>query len=179
MAIRRLVTGQREGKARVLSDGPVPTEHSFAAIPGMTSAIIWTTAPAPAVDVEEAAPVGIPAHPEPGHTLMFVVDFPPDSVMADPSFDGAAAGAEQMHHLPGLAERFERDNPGMHTTDTVDYGIVLQGKIWLELDDGETTLLEAGDVVVQQRTRHAWRNRGTEPARLAFVLVGTDRQAAG
>lgn len=175
MPIRRLVTGRRAGKSVVLSDGPVPTEHHFEALPGMMSAIIWATAPSPEVDVEEAAPVGTPAHPAPGHTVMSVVDFPPDSVMAQPGFDPAAADAEQFKHLPGLAERFEVDNPGMHTTASVDYGVVLQGRIWLELDDGEQALLQAGDVVVQQRTRHAWRNRGSENARMAFVLVGTDR----
>ncbi|MFD6059494.1 cupin domain-containing protein [Rhodococcus wratislaviensis] len=176
MTIRRLVTGRRSGKSVMLSDGRVPTEHHFESVPGMTSAIIWSTAPMPAVDLEEAAPVGIPAHPAPGHTVMAVVDFPPDSVMAQPGFDPAAAGAEQLQHLSGFAERFELENPGMHTTDTVDYCIVLQGKIRLELDDGEQTLLEAGDIVVQQRTRHAWRNLGSETARMAFVLIGTDQE---
>ena len=176
MAIRRLVTGKRAGKSVVLSDGPVPTEHHFEAVPGMASAIIWQTAPSPEVDVDEAAPVGTPAHPGPGQTVLMVVDIPPDSVMAAPDFDGAAAAAEQIEHLPGLGERFEVDNPGMHTTDSVDYGIVLQGKIWLDLDDGEPTLLEAGDAIVQQRTRHAWRNLGSETARMAFVLVGTGRK---
>ncbi|MGQ4615959.1 cupin domain-containing protein [Nocardia sp. R7R-8] len=175
MTIRRVVTGRRAGRSLVLSDGPVPTEHRFEAIPGMSSAIVWTTAPSPAVDVEEAAPEGTTAHPAPGHTLMFVVDFPPDSVMAEPGFDPVAAGTEQLHHLPGLAERFEAENPGMHTTDSVDYGIVLQGRIWLELDDGNQAALEAGDIVIQQRARHAWRNKGRETARMAFVMVGTDR----
>ena len=175
MAIRRLVTGMREGRSAVLSDGPVPTQHEYKAVPGMTSAVIWATAPSPEVDVEEAAPAGTSLHPEPGHTVLCVVDFPPDSVMAAPGFDFPAAGAEQFQHLPGLAERFEMDNPGMHTTQTVDYAVVLGGEIWLELEDGEPAQLGAGDIVVQQRTRHAWRNRGTESARMAFVLIGTDR----
>lgn len=176
MAQRRLVTGRNAGRSVVLSDGTVPTEHRYGAVPGMTSAVVWTTGVHPEVDVKEAAPVGVSAHPAPGHTVLLVVDFPPDSVMMQPEFDGAAAGAEQAQHLPGLAERFEVDNPGMHTTDSVDYGIVLQGTIWLELEDGEPTRLDAGDVVVQQRTRHAWRNPGTEIARMAFVLIGTDRE---
>ncbi|MCE3555811.1 cupin domain-containing protein [Pseudonocardia sp. RS11V-5] len=143
----------------------------------MTSAVLWTTAPNPEIDVEEAAPPGVSWHPGPGHTVLAVVDFPPDSVMAQPEFDFASAGAEQMQHLPGLAERFERDNPGMHTTQSVDYALVLQGKVWLDLGDGDPSLLAAGDVVIQQRTRHAWRNQGTDPARVAFVLIGTDRDS--
>ncbi|NEW36037.1 cupin domain-containing protein [Nocardia cyriacigeorgica] len=177
MTLRRVVTGTRDGKSVILSDGPAPTEHAFRAWPGLNSAIVWTTAPEPEVDVKESAPVGVSAHPDPGHALMFVVDFPPDSVLAGPDFDPAGVGPEMAEHLPGLAERFEPDNPGMHTTDTVDYGIVLEGPIWLELDDGRQTRLDTGDVVIQQRTRHAWRNLGTEAARLAFVLVGTGRMS--
>ncbi len=75
--------------------------------------------------------------------------------------------------VPGLAELFEPDNPGMHTTPTVDYGVVLEGEIVLDLDAGETTLLRPGDVVVQNGTRHAWRNPGTRPATVFFVLIGT------
>lgn len=178
MAIRRVVTGRRAGKSVLFQDGQVPTEHHYATVSGMMSAIIWTTEPTPRVDREEAAPVGTPGHPAPGHSVLSVVDFPPESETARPDFDPVAAAAEQAQHMPGMVERFEPDNPGMHTTDTVDYVIVLHGKIWLEVDDGESTLLEAGDMVVQQRTRHAWRNRGSEPARLAFVMIGTDVPAS-
>jgi hypothetical protein len=31
--------------------------------------------------------------------------------------------------------------------------------------------LEAGDVVVQQATNHAWLNHGREPCRIVFVLL--------
>ena len=60
----------------------------------------------------------------------------------------------------------------MHTTPTVDYGVVLEGEIVLDLGAGESALLRAGDVVVQNGTRHAWRNPGTSPATVFFVMVG-------
>ena len=63
----------------------------------------------------------------------------------------------------------------MHTTDSVDYVLVLDGEAWLELDDGQVSHLRAGDVVVQNGTRHAWRNLGTEPVTLAVVQVGAAR----
>ena len=50
--------------------------------------------------------------------------------------------------------------PGMHTTATIDFEVVLDGEIWLELDDGVEVHLRAGDTVVQNGTRHAWRNHG-------------------
>ena len=106
-----------------------------------------------------------------------VVAFPPDRVMMSPNFDVASAVAENFAHAPGLAERFEPEHPGMHTTDTVDYGIVLSGSVMLELDDGRTEVLSAGDVVIQNGTRHAWRNPGDAPATVAFVLIGATRPA--
>jgi quercetin dioxygenase-like cupin family protein len=59
----------------------------------------------------------------------------------------------------------------MHRTESIDYGIVLEGAIVLSLDDGSETLLGPGDVVVQRGTDHAWENRTDEAARMVFVLV--------
>jgi len=69
-------------------------------------------------------------------------------------------------------EAHERDGPHtlMHRIETVDYGIVLSGEVWLVVDEGETRL-GPGDVVVQRSTNHAWSNRTEETARMAFVLV--------
>src|SRR6266699_1015795 len=58
----------------------------------------------------------------------------------------------------------------MHRTETIDYVIVLSGEIEMEMDDS-TIKLKAGDVLVQRGTNHAWINRGTEPARVAFILI--------
>ncbi len=58
----------------------------------------------------------------------------------------------------------------MHRTESLDYGIVLEGEITLVLDDSEVTL-RAGDVVVQRGTDHAWANRGATTAKVAFILV--------
>lgn len=60
----------------------------------------------------------------------------------------------------------------MHKTNTVDYSIVYDGEIWLELDDGETLHLNRGDVVVQNGTRHAWRNKGAKRVTMLFFLNG-------
>ncbi len=73
---------------------------------------------------------------------------------------------------PGLAEAMELRDSGMHTTDSVDYGVVISGEITLELDDGAKASLKQGDCVVQNGTRHAWRNSSTTPCVMAFVLVG-------
>ena len=61
-------------------------------------------------------------------------------------------------------------SPFMHRTKSIDYAIVLSGGIKMLLDDTEVDLV-AGDTVVQQGTNHAWENHGSEPCRIAFVLI--------
>ncbi len=82
---------------------------------------------------------------------------------------------ELQEKLPGVLETNEFDHPGMHTTDTVDMEIMISGEIVLELDDGIETTLRAGDVNIQNGTRHRWHNRGTEPAVMAVAMVGLSR----
>jgi hypothetical protein len=71
------------------------------------------------------------------------VTFPPVSVFSDPSFDGKASQDEALIRLRGLADHFEREDPAMHKTNTVDYAVVYEGEMWLELDNGETLHFEA------------------------------------
>ncbi len=86
-----------------------------------------------------------------------------------------AAIAEADQKLPGLIDVFETDDPSMHRTDTVDYILVVSGEVSLELDDGQTVPLTAGDCLVQNGTRHAWRNTSSAPCMLAFAIVGARR----
>jgi naringenin degradation protein FdeH len=58
----------------------------------------------------------------------------------------------------------------VHRTESIDYGIVLEGEITLVLDDSEVTL-RAGDIVVQRGTDHAWANRSDAVTKVAFILV--------
>jgi mannose-6-phosphate isomerase-like protein (cupin superfamily) len=178
MGERRVVTGHDgAGKAVVVADGAPPRTVAPRSIPGMRSTLVWATEPgAPiALDGGDGTAQVASFHPGPGGTRFLLFTFPPDTVYASPGYDAAAAGPESAEAFPGLAERFEPDAPGMHTTDTVDYGIVLQGEPELELDDGARTPLKPGDVVVQNGTRHAWRNPTDAPVVIAFVLVGADR----
>ncbi|HET9532074.1 MAG TPA: cupin domain-containing protein [Blastocatellia bacterium] len=64
----------------------------------------------------------------------------------------------------------------MHTTDTLDYGVVIRGEIILELDDGKSVHLRQGDCVIQNGTRHRWNNPLTEPCLMAFVMIGANRK---
>ena len=172
------------GSSIVARDGTAPRSHAYAHIPGLVEALVWATdntdsTVPPAVPSTGPPPMADPSVtassyvPPPGGTRLIWLQIPPDAVFATPSFDADAARAEQLVASPGLAERFEPDSPGMHATPTVDYAIVVEGPLWLELDGGVETMLEPGDVVVQNGTRHAWRNHGDRRALLVVVLVGT------
>ena len=67
----------------------------------------------------------------------------------------------------------------MHRTNSVDYGIVLDGELDMELDDGEVVHLQAGDVVVQRGTNHAWINKSDRPCRMAWILIDADPVKVG
>ena len=173
VAINRLVTGHGDdGSSFVAMQSAPPRTDAFRHIPGMVSRLVWATGVPPRLPFDGADPTpGVTSFvPAPGETRFIVVTFPPDSVFAAPGFDPDAAAQENLAISPGLAERFEPD--GMHTTPTVDYAIVLDGEIWLELDEGRSALLRRHDVVVQNGTRHAWRNKTEHAATMAFVLIG-------
>lgn len=137
----------------VLRDGDAPNVR-VRANTGFVSTLLWVTGECPADlsgDADGAErEVGI-APPESG-SIFRAVEFPP--VRDD---GGTAVAAGQRH-------------PYMHRTQTIDYAIVLSGKITLMLD-GEDISLEAGDTVIQRGTNHAWVNTGTEPCLMAFVLI--------
>jgi len=172
--IRRVVTGHDpSGQATVASDGPAPRTHDFRHVPGMSATMIWATAPGQPAGAADPTPGLASQLPAPGGTCFVIVRFPPDAALGE--VDPVAASAEHRMASPGLAERFEPGSPGMHVTDSVDYVLILDGAIWLDLDDGKAIRLGPGDTVVQNATRHAWRNLGDEPATLAVVHVGVTR----
>jgi hypothetical protein len=179
MKIRRVVTGlDPSGRAAAVSDGPAPRSHDLENIPGMSTSMLWATAPGEPIRLDGSDPTpGVRRQlPEPGGTCFLIIRFPPDSVFADPAYDAAAASAERQIAFPGIAGLLEPDNPGMHTTNSIDYVVVLDGDLWLELDDGQLTRLGPGDTVVQNGTRHAWRNLSEKPATVAVVQVGAERE---
>lgn len=169
MAIRRVVAGNIAGKSQVLED-EAGISNAFEHVQGFDPALLWKTMPGVDLDVVHAPRPGDNVLPGPGGTSLIIVTFPPDRNMAEIA-DPAAAGAEYLQKIPGLAETFEQDNPGMHTTPTTDYGIVLEGEVVCVFDAGEVTL-RAGDVMLQHHTRHGWSNRTDAPAKVAFVLIG-------
>jgi uncharacterized cupin superfamily protein len=178
MNVRRIVTGvNAHGKSIFVTDGPAPRSHDFVHIPDHSSTIVWATSGTETAPNSGADPTPRleSVVPGPGATTLLVVQFPPDAVFASERFDSEAAFREQRDVSPGLFEHFEEPGSPFHATPTVDYIMLLSGELWLVLDEGRETLVRAGDIVIQNGTRHAWQNRSGSPATMVGVLVGATR----
>jgi Cupin domain len=177
MRVRRVVTGHDDdGKAVVASDTEVDGLRPKLT-PGAEFHRLWGGDEAPRFPDDGSLPPHRSYFPPVGGYRFGMFSIPPghrqERVAPD---DMAAALAEFEDAMPGLAGYMEPDAPGMHTTDTIDFEVVVDGEVWLELDDGVEVHLRAGDTVVQNGTRHAWRNHGDATARLAVFIVGAHHE---
>jgi quercetin dioxygenase-like cupin family protein len=151
--VRRVVTGHDDnGKAIVLIDGEATNTRTSAS--GNTSTLMWCTDRTPAdialgTGAEDMGARKIGTPPPPNGSRFTVNDIAP----------GGKAG-------------------NMHRTETIDYVIVIAGEVEMDLDDS-TVKLRAGDVMVQRGTNHAWVNRTSELARIAFVLIDAEPLGIG
>ena len=170
---RRIVTGHdRNGKSIVAIDTML-TPAQAAAAAGASFYEIWNTAGSPTPVDSGADPTGrkLQIAPPPSGSIVRFVDFQPEA-QRPPAQDGAAArkAFEAIGSGGDSTWRPGAPHPFMHRTETVDYGIVLEGEITLILDDSEVTL-KASDVVIQRGTDHAWANRSDKICRMAFILL--------
>ncbi len=180
MQVRRVVTGHdAEGKAVFAGDDHVEPV-TLALLPGMEFHRLWGS-DAGASFPDDGSRPDAPRYFPPAQGYRFACfSIPPDGGAGAPTdldFDGALAEFEQK--LPGMAEHLEPGAPGMHTTASIDFGIVISGQVILELDDGAKATLNPGDTYVQNGTRHRWSNTGAVPAVIAVVLIGAQHAQVG
>ncbi len=175
MRVRRVVTGQTEaGKSVFVSDEELePVTVSL--LPGAEFHRVWGSDAPVAMPTDGSRPAAPSYFPPPTGFRFIYFTLGPESVTTPADLDVPAALAELAEKLPGLGEVMEPEHPGMHTTDTVDYDLVVSGEVWLELDDGAEVRLGPGDCVVQNGTRHRWRNKTSEPCVVAVALLGMTR----
>ncbi|WP_133916360.1 cupin domain-containing protein [Streptomyces sp. NBC_00582] len=113
--------------------------------PGSFAALLWTTDTSPADNTQEADGAERKVGiTQEGGTVFRIAEF-----------------------APGLRSP-------MHRTLSVDYALVLDGELVLELDGGERTPLKAGDVVIQRGTNHVWANESDKPCTIAFILIDAE-----
>ena len=172
MQVRRVVTGRSaDGRSVFASDEQIEP-ITLQLLPGAEFHWLWGSDGPVALPVDGRGQLPATYFPPAGGFRFGVFTLGPDEVTMPATTDVGAALVELTEKLPGLADVMEPDHPGMHTTDTVDFDVVLSGEVWLELDDGAETHLRAGDCVVMNGTRHAWRNRSQSPCVIAVALIG-------
>jgi mannose-6-phosphate isomerase-like protein (cupin superfamily) len=174
--VRRIVTGHNaKGNAVIQEDGPAQRVQRIGGEHGPMFYEVWNTRETP-VRIDRAS--GEPAEdrivlaPPKNGTRIRVLDIPPEHESlktlspeeARAHFAEVGASEAASHTGSGSRHVF------MHRTETVDYGIVLEGEIVLILDEGETTV-RAGDIVIQRGTNHGWANRSGRNCRIAFILI--------
>jgi quercetin dioxygenase-like cupin family protein len=124
---------------------------------------LWLDAAATSVDDGGEVPAGPPQlEPPPGGCSVMLIRFP-----------GGRTEETDWIHVDGD----DPDRVGMHATDTLDFMVVIDGRIVLGLDDGEHPL-GPGDVVVQRGNLHRWRVSGDEPCTYAVCMIRPDPAAS-
>jgi mannose-6-phosphate isomerase-like protein (cupin superfamily) len=166
MNVRRVVTGHNgSGKSVFVSDEKVaPQPHT-----GFHR--LWGGDETPQFPDDGSMPDNHMYFPPIGGFRFGMFSIPPEGV-AGSDINAAASRADFEAEAPGLLRYMDPSDPGMHTTDTIDFEVVLEGTVVLELDDGAEVTLHPGDTVVQNGTRHRWKNPGDTPARLALFICG-------
>ena len=141
MEVRRIVTGVNDaGQSTVWIDGPAT--NAVSRRPGHQSRLIWVTEETPAsIFGETDEGARDIGRPPPSNGTIFRV----------------------IEIAPGCTAE-------MHSTETIDYLVVISGEMNMELESS-TVHLTAGDVIVQRGTLHNWVNNGSEPCRIAAVLI--------
>jgi mannose-6-phosphate isomerase-like protein (cupin superfamily) len=178
---KRVLTGRdAAGKSVFKSVDVTPKVVEIDNNPGLTFYENYITEGVPQLTGLEPDPMlkGTIGFPGPGGTMFRLISYPPkrpEGYKPPPGATFESGLKELSDKLPGMGDVFDRSAPGMHTSDTIDYCVVVRGEMTLELDDGQKVSLRQGDCVVQNGTRHRWRNPLSEPCLMAFVSVGGKR----
>lgn len=171
--VRRIVTGHdAHGRSIIARDGATPRVLDPLG-GGALWHEIWHAKAVPArIDRASAEPEEpkLSLHPPHSGARIRVVEFAPGAggpADVDPAqvrgLFSLIDAADASTYAPGKPV-------GIHRTESLDFGIVLEGEISLVMDEGET-LCRAGDIIVQNGTNHAWVNKSDKLARICFVLV--------
>ena len=152
---RTIITGfNAEAKSVIVHDG---TPELFAPRgPGEYLAEVWKVDSLPETNQDGRMPRSFELIPPgAGGAIFRKVSLPPGNHLAVDAGDSAAEG--------------------MHQTDTIDFITIISGEIYVVLDSGEETLLQAGDTLVQRGTNHAWENRGSDPCVFTAVMIRPEK----
>lgn len=174
--IRRVVTGHdSQGRAIIQEDGAPTRVRQIGGEHGPLFYELWNTQEMPVrIDRASGEPAedGISLAPPEHGTRIRILDIPPD----DASFETMSPEQAKAHFAEvGATDASSHGGTDsrhafMHRTETLDYGIMLEGELTLIMDEGET-VVRPGDIIIQRGTNHGWANRSGKPCRICFVLI--------
>jgi mannose-6-phosphate isomerase-like protein (cupin superfamily) len=168
VSVRRVVTGNDEkGKSFFVSDEQVEPLRFEPG--GWSFDMLWGGESSPSVPNDGAQPEWSTYYPGPGG---FRFSF--STIVPDDSLEPSGELPEKIGWMDvrGLLDALDPDDVGMHTNPSFDMEVVLAGEVILELDDGDERHLTVGDTVIQNGTRHRWRNPGPANVVLAVFILG-------
>jgi mannose-6-phosphate isomerase-like protein (cupin superfamily) len=174
MKRRRVTTGQTpDGRSIIAADESVEA-LTVALAPGLECFPIWGADQPIDLPHDGTKPATAGWFPPERGFRFTILTIPPDGESAAPE-DMTAALAEASVKLPGMIEAVDAKFPHMHSTDTIDFVVVLSGSLCLEVDGGKEVKLSQGDSVIQNGTRHAWHNRSSMPCQIVSATIGARR----
>jgi uncharacterized cupin superfamily protein len=160
--MRRVITGaDAQGRSVISYEGLAPGQHENARIKGrgFTDFWVWRRTPQPLNGGEDAGmwPDEFPGPAQGGHLrcVHWLSDGGDASKMppiVQPHAPKRAADGGRSWDRGGGNNACISD---MHKTESVDFGIVLEGERVLVCDEGKTTI-RPGDIVVQVGAWHLW-----------------------
>lgn len=170
--VRRVITGHNaKGRAIVASDTMVDAVP-IPGMPGLEINHLWGADKTLSFPDDGSCPEFREFFPPVGGFRFIQFSVPPDSLAQPASLKDEATAHAMEDSMPGLASTMDVERPGMHRSETVDLLYVISGACVLELDDGNTVALRAGDTLVQSGTMHAWRNPHDKPCQVIAVTIG-------
>lgn len=152
-----------DGKSRFIEAGD---PARFVAPEIIEVAFVWALDAVPSLPGEIGAAPADLSMPKAGGTKFGIVCY-------------AARSAGKFDPVQRNVIGHEVHEDGMHKTDTVDYDLVISGKIDVVLDSGEVRTLRPGSLLVMAGANHAWQNPYDEPCIFAAVNVGAKSGGAG
>jgi len=156
---RRIVTGtDAQGKSRIASDNRSPEPLDVWGPGSATFYNVWRTDPA-------------------AHVPHIMGDTDPAAGFTDMTQIFPECGGSHMtiSLWPANYPPEETMPAWMHSTDSVEYILIVSGEMTCFFDSGEKVTLAAGDCLIQNGTAHAWRNESARDCVMAAISIGAKR----
>jgi hypothetical protein len=174
MLMRRIVTkNDNEGKSYIISNDITNIETPLAELDDRFKFFnLWTTDTMP-VMLNNDDPIKdkhVSTTPVKNGSMFRIVNYPPEKVLLDKINKMSAEELVEFEKRIGIKLSLCGKHPLMHMTNSIDFGIVLTGEIYLVLDK-EDVLLKPTDTIIQRGTSHAWSNRSDKDCLMAYVLL--------